>query len=382
MKKSLLAKKTLIIIFSVLFVSLTLTSCTTSISSSSNSTSDSTSTTAPAKVLTDDVKAQLEAAADEVFHLGMAPGMMAVISVEGEGDYVIKRGVGNTVTGAPMDENDYWRIASNTKTFTGSAVLILVDEGKINLDSPINTYLPELSIPNGDKITVRMLGDMTSGLYNYSDDERTLGDLKNSNYLLTYTPEDLLKIAFSHPINFAPGEKYEYCNTNIVILGLLMQKVTGQSAPQVITDKVIKPMNLTHTYWPISLYLSAPYIHGYSADTGILLDATNWNPSWGYTAGQLVSNVADMKIWAKEVVAGTLLSAQTQAERFKWIDDHYGFCVMKAGNWIGHPGTIPGYNSHVFYNSDKKITMIVLTNTDTGTPVEYFSAAFRAILDK
>jgi hypothetical protein len=89
-----------------------------------------------------------------------------------------------------------------------------------------------------------------------------------------------------------------------------------------------------------------------------------------------------MKIWAKAVAEGTLLSEQTKADRFKWVDDHYGFCVMKAGNWIGHSGTIFGYNSHVLYNTGKKITMLILVNTDIGTPVESFSSAFRTILDQ
>lgn len=90
-----------------------------------------------------------------------------------------------------------------------------------------------------------------------------------------------------------------------------------------------------------------------------------------------------MKIWAKAVAEGTLLSKQMQAERFKWVDDHYGFCVMKAGiNWVGHAGTIFGYNSHVFYNTEKKMTYIVLVNKETGQPVEKFTEAFMGILDK
>ena len=97
------------------------------------------------KVLTQEVKAQLESAADEVYSRIRPPGMIALISVEGEGDYFIKRGVSNLETGMPMNEDYYFRIASNTKTFTGAAVLILADEGKINLDTPIATYLPEYS---------------------------------------------------------------------------------------------------------------------------------------------------------------------------------------------------------------------------------------------
>jgi D-alanyl-D-alanine carboxypeptidase len=338
------------------------------------------------KVLTQEVKAQLEAATDSVFAQVAPTGMIALISVDGEGDYYIRRGVSNRLTGATMNEENYFRIGSNTKTLTGAAVLILADEGKINLDSPIASYLPEYNIPNGDRITVRMLGNMTSGLFNYSDDEQYLDPFIASGYSLAYTPQQLLAIALRHPPYFlpGPGAKHKYCNTDIVVLGLLMEKVTGKSAKQVIDEKVILPMGLTHTDWPDSGALAAPYTHGYSSqdDSGNLMDVSAWNPSWGYTAGVLVSTFADMKIWARAVADGSLLSERSRAERFKWVDDQYGFCLMKAGHWIGHPGTIFGYNSHVFFHAQKKITFVILVNQAIpDVPVEDFSAALRTILD-
>jgi len=334
------------------------------------------------KILTRERIEALEAAADSVFAEVSAPGMMALISVEGEGDYVIKRGVSNTVTNKPMDETQYFRIGSITKTFTGTAVLILVDEGKINLDHSIASYLPEYQIPNGDLITIRMLGNMTSGLFNYTDDIEFWMSMYNTNFLNTYTPDSLLAYAFRHPVSFPPGAGYSYCNTNTVLLGLLMEKVTGKSARDVIVEKVIKPMNLTHTYWQNSMFLPSPYMHGYSAMFGTLEDATNWNPTWAYTAGELISTIADLKIWVKACAEGELLSEATKQERFTYVQDHYGFCVMKAGNWIGHPGNIPGFNSHAFYNASLKTAMVIVVNMESGTPVEYFTPAFANILER
>jgi D-alanyl-D-alanine carboxypeptidase len=340
-------------------------------------------TPAQPKVLTEATKAQLEAAADSVFAELKPPGMIALISVDGEGDYLIKRGVSNTVTGQPMSEDYYFRIGSNTKTLVGTAVLILVDEGKIRLDTPIATYLPEYNIPNGDRITVRMLGNMTSGLFEFSSDPAFFGPfLASSGYSYAYTTGELLTASFRNPPNFEPGAKWEYCNTNLVLLGLLLEKVTGKPAKQVILETVIQPMGLTHTYWPDAGSQTEPYTHGYTSALGDTIDATNWNPSWGYTAGILISTFADMKIWAKAVAEGTLLSKQMQAERVKSVTGYYGFCVTIAGNWFGHAGTIFGYNSHVFYNTEKKATYIVLVNTETGHPVEKFSKAFMGILDK
>jgi D-alanyl-D-alanine carboxypeptidase len=335
-------------------------------------------------VLTPEVKAQLEAATDSVFAEVKPPGMIALISVEGEGDYVIQRGVSDRVSGVPMNEANHFRIASNTKTFTGAAVLILVDEGRINLDTPIASYLPQYKIPNGERISVRMLGNMTSGLFDYLYDDELLRPYIAGEYSLTYTPDQLLAAALRHPSNFEPGAKYEYCNTNIVLLGLLMEQVTGKPARQVLYEKVILPMGLSHTYWPDSGDLPTPYAHGYTeSEGGEILDASHWNPSVAYTAGALVSTFADMKLWAKAVAEGRLLSEAMKAERFMWINNHYGFCVMKSGDWVGHAGTIWGYNSHVFYNTAKKLTYVILVNSAMpATPVESFSAALWPILGR
>jgi len=342
----------------------------------------SKSGTGPGFILTPDRKAALERAADSVFMTVNVPGMIAMVSAEGEKDYIIRRGVSNLAYAEPMDVNQYFRIASNTKTFTGAAVLILADEGKISLDSSISSYLPQYNIPNGNSITVRMLGNMTSGLFNYTEDQSMWISYNASNFLMAFPPDSLLAIAFRHPVNNPPGVAYDYCNTNVVLLGLLLEKITAKPASQVIQEKVIAPMHLGHTYWPSGLFLLSPYMHGYNSQYGELMDATNRNPSWGYSAGMLVSTIPDMKIWAKAVADGSLLSTNMKAERFRWVEDQYGFCVRKIGNWVGHSGTYDGYNSHMLYHSGKKITLIIVVNMDTGHPVDIFSAAFRRILEQ
>jgi D-alanyl-D-alanine carboxypeptidase len=347
------------------------------------SCSDDDNCVAPVnKVLNDAVKARLEAAADSIFKQDRAPGLLAVFSVDGEQDIVITRGTGDLSTGKPISVENFFRIASNTKMFTGTAVLIQADKGKIDLNKPISFYLPELNVPNGDRITVRMLGNMTSGLNNYSDNQDFWDPLVAANFQIGVLPDSLLANSFRHPVSFEPGTKWEYCNTNTVLLGKLLEKVTGKSADDVIEETVIHPLGLTNTYWGATFFQSTPYTHGYTRALGELSDATNWNPSWAYTAGQLVSNVHDMKIWIKSYAEGALISDAMKAERFTWIGGHYGFCAMKAGDWIGHAGTMFGFNSHVMYNTVKKITMVIYCNMDTGMPIEYFGDAFRAVFDE
>ncbi len=336
-------------------------------------------------LLTKESISKLQSAADKVITNYNAPGMAAYISVAGEGELFITRGVSNLATSEPMSPSNYWRIASVTKTFTTEAVLILTDEGKIDLNKSISSYLPELNIPSGDKITVRMLGNMTSGLFNYSNDSLFLTQYYLSNGEKICTPEELVAASTKHPLNFTPGSKYEYCNTNTIILGFLIKRVTGQTVGQVFNEKIFQRLGIANTYWPNSRFLPYPYSHGYSFKTGSLIDVTNWSPSWGDAAGQLISNFNDLKIWIKEINERNLLSDATKAERFKWVDEgdgksFYGFGLMKLKGWIGHTGIIEGYNSAVFYYPEKQITIIAFTNCDDNQPAAMALIEFIKIL--
>jgi D-alanyl-D-alanine carboxypeptidase len=335
-------------------------------------------------VLTAEVKSNLSALADQVFLETSTPGLMALISVEGEPDFLIKRGSANLSTNQPVDENNAFRIASVTKTFTGTAVLLLADEGAIDLDSTITSYLPEYNVPSGNAITVRMLGNMTSGLFDYSQDPDLWVLFTESGYTLYFPPDSLLSIAFRHPMHFPPGTDYEYCNTNTVLLGLLLEKITGKPASQVIKEKVLVPLNLTNTYFGGPFFMYEPYSHGYTLGDEGLIDATNWNPSWGYTAGAMISKLDDLKQWAAYLAEGALLSEAMKAERFDFGTNDYGFCVetmhYKDANWVGHPGIMPGYNTQVWYNQVKKTTVIINSNSEVNLPAQTLLIEFIMLL--
>jgi D-alanyl-D-alanine carboxypeptidase len=157
-------------------------------------------------VLTKETIEKLQAAIDKIMMNKQAPGMMAYISVEGESELYITRGVSNLVTSEPMNVNGYFRMGSVTKTFTSEAVLILVDENKIDLNKSIAFYLPELNIPSGERITIRMLGNMTSGLPDYTSNNNFWSALNTSNGQKTFTPEQLIALAFTpDSLLFEPG---------------------------------------------------------------------------------------------------------------------------------------------------------------------------------
>ncbi len=333
--------------------------------------------------LTVKVKSELSAITDKVFLETSTPGLIALISVEGEEDFIIKSGVANILNNQPIHEDNAFRIASITKTFTSTAILMLADEKRINLDSSIAYYLPEYNIPSGHEITIRMLGNMTSGLFDYSEDSALWEDFLQSGFTLYFPPDSLLSIAFRNPSVFPPGTNFMYCNTNTVLLGVLLEKITEKDAYQVIQEKVINPLNLSNTYFGGPFFSSVPYSHGYMIGDEGLIDATNFNPSWGYTAGAMISKIKDLKQWAYHLANGSLLSETMKAERFNF-NNHYGFCIQsiryKNDFWVGHPGSIPGYNTQMWYNLTDKTTIIINSTTDDNMPAQTLLIEFILLL--
>ncbi|MGP9022794.1 serine hydrolase domain-containing protein [Streptomyces sp. BR1] len=314
------------------------------------------------------VAARLDTAIRQVMREADVPGVMVSLSAPGKGSYVKAFGVADKTSNAPMAPNLYMRIGSETKTFTVTALLELVDQGRVGLDDPISKYIP--GVPNGDKIKLRDLADMRSGLFNYSADDGFVKALL-TDPKRTFTPQQLLDYAFKHPVQFQPGQDFEYCNTNLILLGLVVEKAGGMPLNEFIAQKVVKPAGLSHTSLPTGADFPSPHARGYTNQTlsGKIADTTDWNPSWAWAAGAMVSSLSDLHSWAPTVATGKLLSAKTQAERLKTIPTpipgaSYGLGIFNIQGWIGHNGSLPGYESLTIYLPESKATLAVMLNTD------------------
>jgi D-alanyl-D-alanine carboxypeptidase len=308
---------------------------------------------------------------DQVIPDGMqeasVPGVIVGVWQPGQPSYARAFGVRDTRTGESMTTDLYMRIGSVSKTFITTGVLQLVDQGRVGLDDPISMYVP--GVPNGDQVTVRELAEMRSGLYDYSN-ETTPPKLGAEQ--LQRTPEELFRIAVSHRPIFAPGAEFDYNNTNTVLLGLPIQNVTGQPLSDYIRDHLTQPLNMQHTVFPVGTEFPSPHSEGYTKRTdGQIVDAADFNASWGWAAGNMISTLDDMRIWAPSVATGTLLSAPTQAERLKFLPAPsegtgalYGLGLENQNGWIGHNGNLPGYQSYVYYLPPEDTTLIMLVNTN------------------
>ncbi|MGW7438580.1 serine hydrolase domain-containing protein [Streptomyces sp. NPDC054849] len=318
--------------------------------------------------LTPAVAAQLDAAISQVMREAQVPGVIVGLWAPGKGSYVKAFGVADKATGAPMQTGFNTRIGSQTKTFTVTALLQLVDQNKLGLDDPIGKYIT--GVPNGDRITLRELAGMRSGLFNYSEDP-DFDKAFTSDPDRRFTPRQLLDYSFKHPVNFAPGEKFEYSNTNLILLGLVIEKITGRPLSQVIDQNVVGPAGLRRTLFPTGAEFPAPHAQGYTDQTasGKIEEATDWDPSWAWAAGAMISDLQDLRSWARTLATGTLLTPATQAQRLKTTSvgipgAGYGLGLFNVQGWIGHNGSLPGYESLGIYLPQEQATLVVILNTD------------------
>ncbi|WP_406342470.1 serine hydrolase domain-containing protein [Streptomyces sp. NBC_00648] len=322
----------------------------------------------PSDGLGRELTARLDKAIEDVRRQAAIPGVAVGLWMPGKGNYVRATGVANKATGRPMTTDLFTRIGSETKTFTVTALLKLVDDGRIRLDDPISKYIR--GVPNGRRITLRHLAEMRSGLFSYTDDPDFQHDLLSDPYR-SFTPHEALAYGYKHANTFAPGTQFQYVNSNLVLLGLVIEKVSGLRAADFIDKRVLRPAHLDHTLFPKGPEFPKPHARGYTNQTlsGDIEDSTNWNPSWAWTAGAMISNLQDLRRWAKIVATGTLLTPETQKQRLKTLPTgypgtSYGLGIFKSGGWTGHNGSIPGYESVTVYLPSQKATLVVLLNTD------------------
>ncbi|WP_190173767.1 serine hydrolase domain-containing protein [Streptomyces mirabilis] len=334
----------------------------------------SASPTGEVRTLTPAVTGQLDGTVQQVMREANVPGVTVGLWTPHQGTYIRSFGVADKSSGRPMSPDLYTRIGSETKTFTVTALLKLVDEGKAGLDDPIGRYVA--GVPNGDRITLRELAGMRSGLFNYTEDP---GFFKafTSDPRRPFTPQELLAYAFGHPVLFPPGQKFSYCNTNLILLGLVVEKAGGKPVQDYIHDHVLAPAGLRHTLFPTDAAFPSPHAQGYTDQTatGKVEDTAGWNPSWAWAAGAMISSLDDLRVWARTVATGvlpdgtTLISPATQKQRLTTPPTTipgagYGLGIFNVQGWIGHNGSLPGYESLTVYLPAAQATLVVLLNTD------------------
>jgi D-alanyl-D-alanine carboxypeptidase len=295
------------------------------------------------------------------------PSVVVGIWVPGEGRYVASKGQADLRTGRRREPTELFRIASISKTIIATAILQLVDENKISKWDKISRWFPDF--PDADKIRVVDLLRMRSGLADSAD--HAFLEEYYANRLTTLTPADMIERGAKRAGEFTPpNEKTVYNNLNFIMLGVILEKVTGRRIDRLLADKIFRPLGMMNSSDPQVPYLYGR-LHGYSLDPTIqrLVDTTLLNPAPSGGAGAIVSNLTDLRIWAKELCASRLLKPSTQEARLRTralgkgpVTARYGEGVIKLGPFCGHNGTIFGFSSEMWYLPALKAVVVINVN--------------------
>jgi D-alanyl-D-alanine carboxypeptidase len=322
-------------------------------------------------------QARLNGFVNEVRRLYGIPGVMVWVSVPGEGEWEGAYGKADLQSGQPLTLEDHFPIGSVTKTFTATVILQLVQDGRLALSAPISRWVPW--VQDARQITVQMLLNMTSGIYDeYQSNSQLIEEISGHPHRV-FTPEEIVRMAVAHGPVGPPGTS-GYTSTNYIILGIIAQDITHETISDLINSQILQPLHLDQTTYSSSNVLPSPSTLDYLIGNGSpkvipLYDLSNLG-----AAGAMVSTASDMAVWAKALASGKLLSPTLAAKRLQvsWflgnvrplpsqsaaqsLPVRYGLGLYSLGALIGHNGGVKGYVDEVFYAPSRHATIVVFVN--------------------
>lgn len=324
--------------------------------------------------------ATLQAALDSVGDTGVASAIAEVR----HGSAVWRGATGTAELGKPRSApaTGRFRAGSTTKTFVATVMLQLATEQRLTLDDTVERWLPGL-VPDGDIITVRHLLQHSSGLYDYVNvllpNEDSIVDIRHN----TWSAVQLVRLATTdggqpRPLNFPPGTQWEYSNTNYVLLGMIINKITGRTYGDEIERRIVRPLGLRNSQMPGSFpFITGPHAHTYVPQNRngsvVPVDVTVMNPTIANAAGDIVTTTSDLNRFYRALARGELLTPAALRE-MTTVDSTgssgLGLEVLElpCGTAIGHGGGGPGFYGATFTLLDGSRQISMTTSLWTGTP--------------
>jgi D-alanyl-D-alanine carboxypeptidase len=317
---------------------------------------------------------------------GRAPIPGVLIGVwDGRGESFVRAfGYADLARKRPLTPAEHFRIGSNTKTFVVSVILQLLAEKKLSLDDPISRFPVGVGIPNGDRITVRELCNMRSGLfeaYNTPQFARL-----NMAVPRNFDPRMLVAWAVKEKPYFPPGKGYHYSNTNYLLLGLVIEEITKDSVGDQIRKRLLEPFRLTQTSYPQTEAMPDPWARGYGLDKrGNWEDVSNTAPvAFMGSAGEMISDMADIRRWIKLYATAktggpATYRPATECKQFLG-NTSFGLGINCSAGWYGYTGALPGYNTADYYFPGTDTTIVAWITYQAEKPPEgVASVIFRDI---
>jgi CubicO group peptidase (beta-lactamase class C family) len=314
------------------------------------------------------------------------------VLVATEGEVIFKKGFGfaNMEWDIPNETDTKFRLASVTKQFTAMLILQLASENKLKLHEPIATYLPDYPKKNGKRITVHHLLTHTSGTPRIADFVREK-DIERDNY----KPSDLLKIFSEGALDFTPGERFAYSNEGYIILGAIIEEITGLSYEKVLQNRILTPLEMVNTGYDHNRNLLKNRASGYSkAFDGEFVNTSYIDMSFPYAAGSMYSTVEDLFLWDQALYTEKLLPKKYRDLIFKIHtsarDEAYGYgwfigdvAVGNTNDYVqanAHGGGIYGFNTRITRIQSNKSLIVLLNNTDSA-PLREMTVGINGILN-
>lgn len=290
---------------------------------------------------------------------------------------VLTTALGNSMTSVPANTDMHWRVGGMSELFLGTLLMMLVDEKRIDLDQKISKWFPELL--SADKVTVRMLASCTAGYPDYvpnADFEK----LATADPYRKFTDDQLIAYSVSGgKMSFEPGTSQAYSHTDLVILGQVLQRATGQSIKELYEKYILIPKGLNHTQVPINQEIQAPVLHAYTSDRGVYEDCTYYNPSWGSVPGILTSNLHDLGKWGPIFGTGALLKPESWATMVapptvgpsrNRKDLYFCYAFVYSNGWYVQNPSMNGYSGGFAYNPSNGVTIVVASTKNEKPTVD------------
>jgi len=329
---------------------------------------------------------------EELMHYSYQTGQFnGAVMVAEHGKIIYSKGFGlaNMDWDIPNQATTKFRLGSITKQFTALLILQLVEQGKIKLSEPIRTYLPDYPKSAGSKVTIHHLLSHSSGIRDYT----TLSSFRNGGNQKAYTPAALIKLFSELPLDFTPGQKYSYSNSGYVLLGYIIEKVSGKTYSQCLQESILSPLKMINTGYEYSDSIIQNRANGYDVNRKKFSNAAYINMDATYAAGALYSTTEDLFLWDQALYSTQLLSSKSMDLLFTQhipVDKNssygYGWFVGDVSNVtegklrvVQHSGSLPGFVTRVSRMPADKNLIILLNNTSSA-PLREISDAIRSIL--
>ncbi|MBI1766883.1 MAG: beta-lactamase family protein [Bacteroidetes bacterium] len=274
-------------------------------------------------------------------------------------------GLANIELNVPNDLDTRYHIASVSKTFTAAAILILEQRSLLTTDDLLIKFIADY--PSGDKITIHHLLTHTSGITNVNN----LTEYSSASFH-HQTPESLISLFKNKPLEFLPGEKYQYSNSNYNLLAFIIEKVSGKKYGDFLKENIFMPLKMTHTlHHDDATQIIKNAAEGYAPDGNFGLQRApflDWSSKTGN--GSLVTTPADLLLWHRALFTDRILTEKEKTKMFtKYADSGYGWYIGKKNerNCIYMNGRSPGFTSHLGLYPDDDVCVIVLSNNYVAT---------------